>query len=194
MRSEEGKRCAPVLAALGRHARDRVVRWRIEPDVFAIDEKGVLFRSLVVPAHLAGTQEVGVARLGADETSILEVAFEKRGLQRVGRAVTGFEEPQEVVLGGLSWCNRDKRKKEREGESHLNSLTPDFQFELSSRKTWLEHCILMGVGVRYRSAMRACENAVYTALGSSKEAIAQIFCEATFRIDAPRQLLPPKRD
>ncbi len=122
MRGEEGEGRAPVLALLRRHARGCVVRRGIEPHVFAVDEERVLFRLLIIPAHFAWTQEIGVACLDARELAIFKIALKEGSLEGLRRTVVGFELPQERIVPGLGHNERYTCQEKGEPDSHPNSL------------------------------------------------------------------------
>ncbi len=72
----------------GRYAGDGVIRGDVKPCGLSVYQEQILFRALVLPAHFPGTTEIGCSRLGADNASILRIAFEKGGLEGLGGAVS----------------------------------------------------------------------------------------------------------
>jgi hypothetical protein len=101
--------CAPVLTLLGGHARGGVVRRRVKPDVFAVDQEGVPFPGPVIPAHFAGPQKVSLSGLNVSDTTVVEVALEEGGLEGVGGAVARLNKIQNN-LSAFRYGLREKRR------------------------------------------------------------------------------------
>lgn len=122
MGGEEGQGRAPVLALFRWHTCGGVVHRGIKPYVFAVDQERVLFRLLIIPAHFAWTQEVGVACLYARDLAIFKIALKEGGLEGLRRAVMGFELPQEWIVSGFGHNKRYTCQEKGEPDSHPNSL------------------------------------------------------------------------
>src|SRR5262249_38733950 len=88
------QRSAPVLAFPCWHPRGGMVCRRIEPGVFTVNEKHVLFGRLVIPAHPTGMMEVGASRLLPDQFSVVAELLEKHGRERFGGPVARLKQVQ----------------------------------------------------------------------------------------------------
>ena len=88
---EEGEGSAPIGALFGGSAGNGVVGRDVKPGVLAVYEKSIFFGRFVLPAHFAGTAEIGDAGFGADGAAVFGVAFEESGGESVVAVVAGFQ-------------------------------------------------------------------------------------------------------
>jgi len=123
-KQSEGR--APVFALLDGDASDGTVGRDVKPDVFAVHEKGLLFRGLILPAHATGAAEVHAAGFETNVTATFGVAFEESGLKGASGKVTSFDGADEGLsapggVGKRGLCtDRESGKENSEEENFLH--------------------------------------------------------------------------
>ena len=121
---------SPIRTLFGGDARNRVVRRNVKPSRLAIDEEKILFRRLVLPAHLTGAAKIRDAGLSPHQSSVLRVALKKGCLQRPRTAILSLE-PLSINQGT---AERRRQKKAGHHSANARSHLSILQGNLPTRK------------------------------------------------------------
>src|SRR2546429_1189027 len=70
--NQKGQRHAPVGALLYRDTGDSVVRRNVKPGILPVNQKDVLLRGLIVPAHLPRALEIDFPGLQPGQPTVLD--------------------------------------------------------------------------------------------------------------------------
>jgi len=100
-----------------------VIGGNVEPSRLAVDEKQVLFRRLIVPAHFPRAPKINGSGFHTNQSAVFRVALEKRCLQRLGRTISRLQAGNARLGVGAVWKSEKKKNQSVKVSTHTSSLS-----------------------------------------------------------------------